>query len=78
MDHEQARYKLKLNPYKEFLSLAFSLWEYTFVWILKFLSYASIFVKDLYIFWLTIGNIMGDMPWSYLFLSLGMLVYVEF
>ena len=58
MDHEQARYKLKLKPYRKFLSLAF-LCESIFVWTLKFLSYASIFLKDLYIFWLTIGNIMG-------------------
>ena len=59
MDHEQTRYKLKLNLYIEFLSLTFlceciSLFELlNFSHMLQFLKKISIF------FWLTTGNIMG-------------------
>ena len=59
MDHEQARYKLKLNLYGKFLSLTFLCESISLFELFKFLSYASICVKDLYIFWLTTGNIMG-------------------
>ena len=50
MDHEQARYKLKLNPYGEFLSLTFLCESISLFELFKFLSYASVFVKDLYIY----------------------------
>ena len=61
MDHEQARYELKLNPYGEFLSLTF-LCESIFLFellnfshMLQFLLKISIY----FFFWFTTGNIMG-------------------
>ena len=59
MDHEQARYKLKLNPYGEFLSPTFLCESISLFELLNFSHMLRFFVKDLYIFWLTTGNIMG-------------------
>ena len=58
MDHEQARYKLKLNPYGEFLSLTFLCESISLFELLNLSHMLHFFVKYLYILWLTTGTIM--------------------